>query len=175
MRRAEGDGIMFETERLRIRRIGESDAGFMLAMLTDPGFVANIGDRGVRTIADAERYVRDRVLASYDANGFGMFRVALKDGDEPVGVCGLVRREGLGGPDLGFAYLAAHTGRGYGYEAGREMMAWSREALGIGRLLAITAPHNMASVRLLVKLGFEETGMVDVPGHDDPSRLFVAG
>jgi RimJ/RimL family protein N-acetyltransferase len=166
---------MFETERLRVRRIDERDAGFMLAILTDPGFIANIGDRGVRTISDAEAYIRDRVLAAYEAHGFGMFRVALKAGDEPVGVCGLVRREGLDGPDLGFAYLAAHTGKGYGYEAGRGMMAWARATLGIERLLAITAPHNVGSVRLLVKLGFAETGMVAVPGHDDPSRLFVAG
>ena len=164
---------MFETERLRIRRITQDDAGFLLAMLTDPGFIANIGDRGVRTIADAEAYVRDRVLASYAAHGFGMFRVSLKHNDEAVGLCGLVQRAGLDGPDLGFAYLEQHTGRGYGYEAGRGMMAWSRASLEIGPLLAITAPENAVSARLLVKLGFRETGMIDIPGHDGPSRLFV--
>ena len=164
---------MFETERLRVRRIDEGDAGFMLAMLTDPGFLANIGDRGVRTIADAEAYIRNRVLSSYETHGFGMFRVSLKADDEPIGLCGLVRREGLDRPDLGFAYLAAHTGKGYGYEAGRGMIAWGRSALDVGPLVAITAPYNEASARLLVKLGFEEVGMVDVPGHDDPSRFFV--
>ena len=74
---------MFETERLRVRRIDEGDAGFMLAMLTDPGFLANIGDRGVRTIADAETYIRDRILASYQAHGFGMFHVARAEGASP--------------------------------------------------------------------------------------------
>ena len=137
---------MFETERLRVRRIEEGDAGFMLAVLTDPGFLANIGDRGVRTIADAEAYVRERVLASYDKHGFGMFRVSLKADDEPVGTAGLVSREGLDGPDLGFAFLTAHIGRGYAYEA---------------------------SAALLVKLCFVETGRVTLPDHGGESRLFA--
>ena len=163
---------MFETERLRVRRIDEGDAGFMLAVLTDPGFLANIGDRGVRTIADAEAYIRERVLASYDKHGFGMFRVSLKADDEPVGTAGLVSREGLDGPDLGFAFLTAHIGRGYAYEASAKLIDWAREALGVDRLLAITAPTNMASAALLVKLGFVETGRVTLPDHGGESRLF---
>ena len=163
---------MFETERLRVRRIDETDAGFMLAILTDPGFLANIGDRGVRTIADAERYFRERVLASYEANGFGMFRVSLKDGDEAVGTAGLVSRPGLDGPDLGFAFLAEHVGRGYAHEASAGLIAWARETLGAATLLAITAPDNAASAGLLVKLGFVETGRVTLPDHGGESRLF---
>jgi ribosomal-protein-alanine N-acetyltransferase len=164
---------MFETERLTVRRIELGDAAFMVTMLNDPGFLANIGDRGVRTIEEAETYIRERVHASYDANSFGMFRVALKDSDEPVGTCGFVRREGLGGPDLGFAYLAAHTGKGYGYEAGRGMLAWGHDALGLGPLLAITAIGNAASAALLRKLGLREQGRVAIPGYEDESRFFV--
>jgi ribosomal-protein-alanine N-acetyltransferase len=165
---------MFETERLRVRRIDEGDAGFMLAVLTDPGFLANIGDRGVRTIADAEAYIRDHVLASYAAHGFGMFRVSLKDSDEPVGTAGLVSRAGLDGPYLGFAFLARHIGRGYGYEASVALIDWARETLGIARLLAITTPSNTASAALLAKLGFIEIGRVTLPDHGSESRLFAA-
>ncbi len=164
---------MFETERLRVRRIDERDAGFMLAILTDPGFLANIGDRGVRTIADAEAYIRARVLASYEAHGFGMFRVSRKDDDEPVGTAGLVSRPGLTGPDLGFAFLAGHVGRGYAHEASAALIDWARLELGIDTLLAITAPSNAASASLLVKLGFVETGRVTLPEHGGESRLFT--
>lgn len=166
---------MLETERLTIRRIGLEDAPFMLAILNDPGFLANIGDRGVRTVAEAEEYIRVRVLASYEAHGFGMFRVALKEGDEPVGTVGFVRREGLDGPDLGFAFLAAHTGKGYGREASKALIAWARRELHIGPLLAITAPHNAASAALLLRLGFREEGRVTLPQHGGESRLFVEG
>src|SRR6201996_4520372 len=113
---------MLETERLTIRRITLDDAAFMVETLNDPGFLANIGDRGVRTLGEAEAYIRDRVLASYEANGFGMFRVALKENDEAVGTVGFVRRDGLDGPDLGFAFLAEHTGKGYGHEAAAALL-----------------------------------------------------
>jgi [ribosomal protein S5]-alanine N-acetyltransferase len=165
--------MLFETERLSVRRIGIEDAGFMLAMLNDPGFLANIGDRGVRTIEQATDYVRGRVLASYAAHGFGMFLVALKEGDEPVGMVGFVRREGLDGPDLGFAFFAEHVGKGYGYEAARALLDWGHDVLALGPLLAITAIHNETSAALLRKLGFEERGRVPIPGHGDQSRLFV--
>jgi [ribosomal protein S5]-alanine N-acetyltransferase len=166
---------MLETERLAIRRIDLGDAAFMIDMLNDPGFLANIGDRGVRTVEQAEDYIRERILASYEAHGFAMFRVALKDSDEPVGTVGFVRRDGLDGPDLGFAFLEAHTGKGYGREAARALMAWGRETLGIGPLLAITAPDNAASAALLLKLGFRETGRITLPSHGGESRLFVEG
>lgn len=166
---------MLETERLTIRRITIDDAPFMIATLNDPGFLANIGDRGVRTVEDAETYIRDRILASYEANGFGMFRVALKENDEGIGTVGFVKRDGLDGPDLGFAFLQAHTGKGYGHEAARALMDWGREMLALPPLLAITAPDNHASAALLTKLGFREEGRITLPTHGGESRLFVQG
>ena len=166
---------MLETERLTIRWITLGDAAFMVETLNDPGFLAHIGDRGVRTIEEAQAYIRDRVLASYEAHGFGMFRVALKDGDEGIGTAGFVSREGLDRPDLGFAFHAAHTGKGYGYEAASALLGWGRETLGLPPLLAITAPDNHASAALLVKLGFRETGTILLPTHGGESRLFEQG
>jgi RimJ/RimL family protein N-acetyltransferase len=166
---------MLETERLTIRRITLDDAAFMVEALNDPGFITHIGDRGVRTIEEAQAYIRDRILASYEAHGFGMFRVALKDGGGGIGMVGFVRRDGLDGPDLGFAFLAAHTGKGYGYEAASALLGWGRETLGLPPLLAITAPDNRASAALLWKLGFREEGRIMLPAHGGESRLFVQG
>lgn len=163
---------MIETERLTIRRMAPDDAPFIVELLNDPGFLANIGDRGVRTIDEAERYIAERVLGSYAMHGYGMYRVALKTDDLAVGTVGFVRREGLDGPDLGFAFLARHTGRGFGYEAARALLAWSRAALALPPLLAITALDNPASVALLGRLGFHEEGRVTLPGHAAESRLF---
>ncbi len=166
---------MLETERLTIRRITLDDAAFMIAMLNDPGFLAHIGDRGVRTAEEAQAYIRDRVLTSYEAHGFGMFRVALKDGGAGIGMVGFVRRDGLDGPDLGFAFLEAHTGKGYGHEAASALVDWGRETLGLPPLLAITALDNRASAALLGKLGFREEGRITLPTHGGESRLFVQG
>lgn len=166
---------MLETERLTIRRITLDDAAFMLETLNDPGFLAHIGDRGVRTVEEAEAYIRDTVLASYEVNGFGMFRVALKENDEAIGTAGFVSREGLDGPDLGFAFHAAHTGKGYGYEASKALLEWGRGTLGLPPLLAITSVNNHASAALLMKLGFQERERILLPGYPGESRLFLQG
>jgi ribosomal-protein-alanine N-acetyltransferase len=158
----------FETARLIVRRIDLGDAGFMLALLNDPGFLANIGDRGVRTIEQAREYVCDRVLAVYPA-GVGMLLVSRKRDGEAVGTVGFVRRDGLDHPDLGFAYLAEHCGQGYGGEAARGLLDHAPE---IRPLLAVTQPDNLPSGAVLRKLGFVEDGMVTLPSHDEPSRLF---
>jgi [ribosomal protein S5]-alanine N-acetyltransferase len=163
---------MLETDRLAIRRFTEDDAAFLRAMLNDPGFIANIGDRGVRTIGQAQDYIRARILASYQTHGFGMLRVALKAGDEPVGTVGFVRRDGLEGPDLGFAFLAPHTGKGYGHEAAVALLA---SAPQIRPLYAITALDNAGSAALLTKLGFAARGLVRIPANPESSRLFMLG
>ncbi len=160
--------MAFETARLIVRLIGAADAGFMLALLNDPGFVSNIGDRGVRTIEQARDYIHDRVLAAYP-HGVGMLLVTRREDGVAIGTVGFVRREGLDHPDLGFAYLAEHCGQGYGSEAARGLLD---HAPGMRPVLAITRPDNVVSGAVLRKLGFVAEGMLKLPGHDDPSRLY---
>jgi RimJ/RimL family protein N-acetyltransferase len=163
---------LFETMRLAVRQWEEADAGFMLALLNDPGWIANIGDRGARTIEQAGAYLRDSILPSYERHGFGLYRIALRPDDVPIGMVGLIRRDGLDEPDIGFAFLAPHVGKGYGREAATAMIDHAEARLGITRLFAITALVNPASIGLLTALGFREAGMVPIPSADDPSRLF---
>jgi [ribosomal protein S5]-alanine N-acetyltransferase len=158
----------FETERLTVGRMGAADAPFMLALLNDPGFLANIGDRGVRTIEAAQAYLRDRVVALYPA-GLGMMRVERRSDGEGVGIVGFVRRDGLDGPDLGFAFLQGHCGQGYATEAAAGLLV---HAPGMRPLLAVCRPDNHGSAAVLAKLGFTEQGRVALPGHHGDSRLF---
>lgn len=158
-----------ETERLRLRTItlDDADAAFHLALLNDPGFIANIGDRGVRTLEDSRRYIADGPVAMQQRYGHSMYVVELKDSGVPVGMCGLIKRETLDGVDIGYAYLPDYRGQGYAYEAGRAVLAYA-PTLGLQRVLAITSPANLASIRLLLKMGlrFEQfTHLVpDGPG-----------
>ncbi len=161
---------MLATARLTMREMNRADAPFILALLNDPGFIANIADRGVRTAADAERYIVERFMAAYARGGFGFYLV--ENGAGPIGICGFVQRVGLPAPDLGFAYLAAHVGQGYGREAGEAMLAYGRDRLGLDPILAITSPNNAASIGLLTRLGFMGEGLIDLPSVAGPSRLF---
>lgn len=136
-----------------IRLLREADAEFILTLLNDPDFVRNIADRGVRTAHDARRYIREGPLESYTRHGFGLYLIALKEDDVPIGICGLLRRAELDDVDVGYALLPGFRGRGYAYEAAAAMLEHAR-ALRLGRLLAIVSPHNEGSIRILTALGF---------------------
>lgn len=167
---------ILETERLTLRQLSsEDDAELILELLNEPSFLQNIGDRGVRTMEDARRYILNGPVASYERFGFGLYRVGLKAEDVPIGMCGLVKRDGLQDVDIGFAFLPAFWGKGYAFESASAVMAYGREVLGIERIVAVVAPHNEASINVLRKLGLQFEGMIRLPGQDEEIFLFAPG
>jgi [ribosomal protein S5]-alanine N-acetyltransferase len=161
------------TERLRLRHLHAGDAGFMLNLLNEPAYHRFIGDKGVRTLDEAAAFVRDKIAVSYDKNGFGLYLVELKDGAAPLGMCGLVNREGLDDIDIGFAFLEQFRGRGYAFESAGAILDYARDTVGLKRIVAITALDNTSSIALLEKLGFTFDKIIRIPGNERDSRLFV--
>jgi ribosomal-protein-alanine N-acetyltransferase len=161
-----------ETPRLLIRKLGAGDEPFLLELLNEPAFLRNIGDRRVRTLEDAAEYLRKGPGASYEKLGFGLFLVAMKDTGAAIGICGLLKRDALEDVDIGFAYLERHWGCGYAIEAARAVMEFGWKTVGLKRIVAVTAPHNDASIKLLEKLGMEFEGMVQLPGALGETKLF---
>jgi RimJ/RimL family protein N-acetyltransferase len=164
-----------ETDRLVLRHLGLADAPFLCGLLNEPSWLQNIGDRGVRTSLDAQRYIQDKFIGSYESLGFGMYLVELKGQQTPIGLCGLVRRGYLPGPDIGFANLPQFWGSGYAFEAAGAIMRYSRSGLGLAKLLAIVKPENIRSVKLLDRLGFTQEGECRVPSTDELVTLYGAG
>ena len=158
---------VYDTERLNLRRLGTDDEAFMLELVNDPDWLRYIGDRGVRDIADARRYISDNIMAMYSRYGFGLFMVELKQGGVPIGICGLVKRETLDDVDIGFAFLPAYRNNGYAREAARATMAYATEVLHLSRVVAITTPDNTRSIALLKELGFAfERPIQSMPAGD---------
>ncbi len=164
---------VLETDRLALRRFTLEDAPFLLRLLNEPSFLANIGDKGVRTEEDARRYLRDGPLASYAAHGFGLLGVVLAETGQMIGMCGLLQRPTLDAPDLGYAFLPEHWGSGYAVEAADGVIAHARDVLGLTRVLAITSLDNEASIRVLRRVGYHEIGEVTLEGATSPVRLFT--
>lgn len=164
---------ILDTERLRLRQLQTEDAAFILKLLNEPAFIQNIADKGVRNLEDAIAYLRNGPLASYERHGFGLYLVELKQGNTPVGICGVIRRETLEHPDIGYAFLEKYSGRGYGYESAAAVLIYARQQLGLTRVVAITAPDNLASIRILEKIGFIYQAMINLPDHASQSRYFV--
>jgi RimJ/RimL family protein N-acetyltransferase len=162
------------TPRLIVRELTLEDAPFILRLLNDRAFIQNIGDRGVRTEAEAREYLTSGPLASYARHGFGLCAVTLAASGDPVGICGLLQRAELPGPDIGFAFLAEHRRQGYAFEAASAVHADARARLGLDTLLAIVNPDNEPSIRLLAKLGFSRQGNVHLTGERVELALFAA-
>lgn len=165
--------IVAETDRLRLRRPTADDADFFLELLNDPGFLEQIGDRGIRDLEAARGYVETAVLSSYQRHGYGMCVVEVKATGARAGLCGLVRRDWLDHTDLGYAFLPAFRGRGYAEESAAAVLADAQGRLGIDRLVAIVSPGNPRSIGLLEKLGFASAGEVTAPGESKSLRLYA--
>jgi [ribosomal protein S5]-alanine N-acetyltransferase len=161
-----------ETARVRLRELEAADAPFILELLTDPDFRANVGDRGVHDLDSARRYAEESAGASYRTHGFGLWLIERKADTRPLGLCGLLRRDSHPDAELGFALLPHARGQGYALEAAAATLEVARARFGIERLVAITAPANAASMRLLERLAFRYERMVRFTA-DGESRLYV--
>jgi RimJ/RimL family protein N-acetyltransferase len=165
---------ILETERLALRQLdANGDAEFMVEVLNEPAFIKYVADRGVRTPADATKYITENMLPSYAKFGFGFYVVELKDTRVPIGICGLIKRDALNDVDIGFSTLREYWGRGYAYEAASALLEHGRRVHGLPRIVGITAPDNDASMNLLQKLGLRFERMIQLPGQTRETRLFT--
>ena len=163
--------MVFETERLCLRKIALEDAPFIFELLNSPDWLKYIGNRGITDLEKAKTYIKDRYFPSYD-NGLGNFIVTLKDSDLPIGSCGLYKRENLDYPDIGFAFLPKYVGKGYGYEAATAILNYAFEDLKVEKLYGFTVPYNLPSIKLLEKLGLKNKGEFTLEGDDEELLLF---
>lgn len=165
---------VLETERLLLSELSVEDAEFIVQLLNDADFIRFIGDKGVRGVADARQYLQSGPMDSYARNGFGLYLVRLRTDGTRIGICGLVQRDSLEFPDVGFAFLPGSRSSGYAYESAAAILEYARNKLGLGRLLAITNPDNHGSIRLLEKAGFAFERRVRLAPDADEINLYAS-
>lgn len=163
---------VLETERLVLRWLGLEDAAFILELLNEPGWKRFIGDRGVGSLEAARDYIERVPMASYRERGFGLYAVERKSDGLPVGMCGLIKRDGLDDVDVGFALLSRFEGQGYAREAAGATLAYARDVLGHERVVAITAEDNDRSARVLERIGMSYEGKIRLSPDGELLRLY---
>ena len=161
------------TERLDLRQLREYDADFIFRLLNDPSWLRYIGDRGVRSVEDARRYIVDGPVRMYATLGFGLFLVERRHDGVAMGLCGLLKRDGLDDVDIGFAFFPEFGGQGYALEAARATLEFGLARHNLRRIVAITAQDNQASIRLLEKLGLRFERDVSLRGDTSLLKLFA--
>lgn len=163
---------ILETDRLQLRQLTTNDAPFIIGLVNSPGWLKNIGDRHIKTVDEAEAYLLNGPLASYETNGFGLYLIELKDDQTPIGMCGLLRRDTLEIPDIGFALLPEFTGKGYAFESAEAVMAFAGNTLKLPVIAAIVLPTNEPSIKLLEKIGLTFRQPIVYPGTNEELMLF---
>ena len=147
---------VLETARMTLRWFEESDAAFVLELLNDPAWIANIGDRNVRTLDAARAWIAEKLVASYRRHGYGLWAMQRRGDDALLGMCGLLKRDNLPALDVGYALAPAFRRQGYTREAVVACLAHARDALAMPRVFAIVSPHNLPSIRLLESVGMSK-------------------
>ena len=163
---------VLETERLQLREFDLSDTAFIIELVNTPGWIKYIGDRNIKTEEQAQQYLQNGPLKSYALNGFGLSKVVLKKEGTPIGMSGIIRRDNLLNPDIGFAFLPAYSGQGYGFEIASAILRYAKEILKLPTICAITVPHNAKSIKLLEKIGLHFVEPFHFPGDKEELLLY---
>ena len=164
-----------ETSRLLVREFNVDDTPFIIKLLNSPGWLRFIGDRGVHTEADAQNYLLNGPMKSYEVNGFGLWHISLKSDDTPIAMCGLIKRDTLEDADIGFAMLPKFAQNGYGFEMANAVLQLAKTAYKLPRIVAITNPENERSISLLEKIGLRFEKTVQFPGATEKLFFFSTG
>ncbi|MEM6803630.1 MAG: GNAT family N-acetyltransferase [Bacteroidota bacterium] len=163
----------FETERLLLRPTTEADADYILKVMNTPKWLKFIGDRNIHSREDAQNYIKERISPQLARLGYANYTVIRKEDGAKIGSCGLYDREGLEGIDIGFAFLEAYEKKGYAYEAASEVMRAAIEEFGIAKISGITVKENLASQKLLEKLGLKFKEIIRMEGDSEELMLYV--
>lgn len=162
--------IILETQRLLLVEFSNDDAAFIIELLNSEGWLKYIGERNVKTTDDAVSYLQNGAIKSYADNGFGFWKVILKEDHTPIGMCGFIKRAHLENVDIGFAFLPIYEGKGYAYEAAKPALEQGLN-FGFKSISAITTPDNLRSIALIEKLGLKFEKRFFMP--DDPDELML--
>ncbi len=158
------------TERLTLRQFTNEDAGFIVELVNTPGWLEFIGDRNIHTEEDAVNYLQNGPIKSYSENGFGSSMVEMKDGT-PIGMCGILKRDSLENPDIGFAFLPEYMGNGYAFEIANATLHHATHQWNLKTIWAITDPGNVRSIGLLEKIGHRP--VKTIPSPTDGTELLL--
>ncbi|WP_326981492.1 GNAT family N-acetyltransferase [Chryseobacterium sp. MYb264] len=159
----------YETERLILRPMSLKDGEFIFDLYNRPKFIQYIGDRNIKTVADAENYIKNRFMPQFEKLGFGNYLILTKEGNHKIGGVGIFEREGLEIVDIGFSLLDEFEGKGYAYEAALKVKSIGMDDFGLKKISAITSKDNYSSQKLIEKLGLKYQKMVMIP--DDNEEL----
>ena len=147
--------MLLETDRLHIRPFIESDVGAFAPIVADPEVMRYVADGRTQSYEEAKEYVEGCMAKQVDL-GYSRYAVVLKESMELIGFCGYIDFNG----DLDFGWrLERRSWRnGYGTEAAEAVLRYGLEVLKFPLIVAVAYPANVASTRIMQKIGMDFDG-----------------
>jgi aminoglycoside 6'-N-acetyltransferase len=145
-----------ETERLVLRRFRPGDAPAFAAYRGEPAIARYQSWDETYSLADAERFIASLEDAHPGEPGaWFQFAVAERVADALVGDCALhVDGRDPARAEIGYTLAPAHHGMGYATEAVEALVGYAFGTLGVEQLSATADERNVASIRVVERLGF---------------------
>jgi RimJ/RimL family protein N-acetyltransferase len=151
-----------ETDRLEHRAMTVADAEAFFALNSNPDVMRYTGEPPLLSLDDA----RDAISTypDFESVGYGRWACVLKETRSIIGFCGLKHLPELDAVDVGFRFLPEYWGRGLATEACNASIAFGFDALQLDRIIALVLPENIASIRVLEKVGMLREGEISYEG-----------
>ena len=157
--------VLIETPRLQMREFTLDDAEAVLAFATNDQVNRYTGESvAIDTVDKVRELIQNVWLAEYAEYGYGRYALVHKGDDRVIGFCGPKFVKEVGRPDLGYRMLPEYWGQGLGFEAATAALAYCRETLELHDIYADVLIDNVASCRILEKIGFQNRTRMEEDG-----------
>jgi ribosomal-protein-alanine N-acetyltransferase len=156
-----------ETERLLLRRFTLDDIDAFNELGTNPQAIRYVGNQPFASVEVARQTLAAAPLADYAKHGYGRFACVWKQTGQVIGFCGPKFLPDTGEVDLGYRFLPDFWGIGLATESARASIDYARRHLGLRRLVGWVHPENVASARVLTKVGFSFERTTTIAGITD--------
>jgi RimJ/RimL family protein N-acetyltransferase len=167
--------IHLETQRLLLRPVVAADLEHFAPMDADPEVMRYVADGRPRSREAAAAGVT-RLVETWRDHGFGIFAARLRDTGEVIGWVGLAvpafLPEVLPAVEIGWRLRREFWGAGYATEGARVALRWAFVERKLDRLISIRHPDNIASGRVMAKLGFTFERATTVPENGRPCVVY---
>lgn len=158
------DIYILETERTKIRPLTPKDAEHFYMLNQDPEVLKYTGDDPFETIEAAREFLEQ--YDQYEKYGIGRWAVINKENEEFLGWCGLKYSPETNEYDIGFRFHKKYWNNGYATETSKAFIDFGLNTLKLNEIIGRVMSDNVASVRVLQKIGMDFYKAFDFEGHN---------
>lgn len=157
---------VIETDRLILRAFVDNDVKDVLKFNSDPKVMRYTGCKVINSLEEAQDIISNTWHQDYTTYGYGRFAVIYKPHNKVIGFSGLKWETDLKETDIGYRFLSEYWGMGIATESCIPVMKYGFNELGLKRIVGLALLENIASCKVLEKIGMEHYKTENFPGEN---------